>query len=55
MNSKFVETPTDPNAKLLPSQGESLSDPKKYRRLVGELNYLTITRPYISFVVSMVS
>jgi len=25
MNSKFVETPMDPNAKLLPNQGEPLS------------------------------
>jgi len=55
LNSKFVETPMNPNAKLLPSQGELLSDPEKYRRLVGKLNYLTITRPDISFAVSMVS
>jgi len=55
LNSKSVETPIDPNAKLLPSQGELLSDPKKYRRLVGKLNYLTLTRPDISFAVSVVS
>jgi len=45
----------DPNVKLLPSQGELLSDPEKYRRLVGKLNYLTVTRPDISFAVSVVS
>jgi len=41
MHSKSIETPMDPNVKLLPSQGEPLSDPKKYRRLVGkiELSY----------------
>jgi len=35
----------DHNVKLLPNQGEPLSDPEKYKRLVGKLNYLTITRP----------
>jgi len=55
MNSKFVDTPMDPNVKLLPNQGESCSDPEKYRRLVGKLNYLTVTRPDISFAVSVVS
>jgi len=53
--SKSVETPMYPNVKLLPSQGEPLSDPEKYRRLVGKLNYLTVTRLDISFAVSVVS
>uniref|UniRef100_A0A3Q7JU77 Reverse transcriptase Ty1/copia-type domain-containing protein n=1 Tax=Solanum lycopersicum TaxID=4081 RepID=A0A3Q7JU77_SOLLC len=31
----------DPNVKLLPEQGEPLSNPERYRRLVRKLNYLT--------------
>ncbi|XP_070057900.1 uncharacterized protein [Nicotiana tomentosiformis] len=45
----------DPNSKLMPGQGEPLSDPASYRRLVGKLNYLTVTRPDISYPVSLVS
>ena len=54
MNSKAVETSMDPNIKLLPKQGEAFLDHEQYRRLVGKLNYLTVTHPDISFVVSMV-
>ena len=49
------DTPMDLNVKLVLGQGEPLQDPGRYRRLVGRLNYLTITRPDISFFVSVVS
>ncbi|CAJ2653103.1 unnamed protein product [Trifolium pratense] len=55
LNAKPVDTPMDPNVKLLPNQGEPLSDSGRYRRLVGKLNYLTVTRPDNSFAVSVVS
>ena len=55
LGSKPIETPMDPNVKLYEDQEELLSDPKRYHRLVGKLNYLTITRPDISFVVSVLS
>ena len=55
LDCKPVDTPLDPNVKLIPGQGEPLEDPGRYRRLVGKLNYLTITRPNISFPVSVVS
>ncbi|GAU43000.1 hypothetical protein TSUD_188740 [Trifolium subterraneum] len=42
LDSRPIDTPMDPNVKLLPGQGEPLKDPGRYRRLVGRLNYLTI-------------
>ena len=55
LDCKPVDTLMDPNVKHVPSQGELLRDPGRYRRLVGKLNYLTITRPDILFPVSVVS
>ena len=55
LDYKLVDTPMDPNVKLVPGQGESLGNPGRYRRLVVKLNYLTITRLDISFPVSVVS
>ncbi|XP_019261486.1 PREDICTED: uncharacterized protein LOC109239388 [Nicotiana attenuata] len=55
MGCRPVDTPMDPNAKLLPGHGDLLRDPTRNRRLVGKLNYLTMTRPDISFSVSVVS
>ena len=42
---RAADTPIKANVKLLPDQKEILDDPDRYRRLVGKLNYLTITRP----------
>ncbi|KAF3621221.1 hypothetical protein FXO37_32903 [Capsicum annuum] len=53
MGCRPIDTPMDQNAKFLPGQGESLSDTGRYRRLVGKLNYLTVTRPGISFSIAM--
>ena len=55
LDCKPVDTPMDPNIKLVPSQGELPRDPGRYRRLIGKLNYLTITQPGISFPMSVVS
>ena len=55
LDYKPVDTPMDPNVKLVPGQEELLRDPRRYQRLVGKLNYLTITRLDISFPVSIVS
>jgi len=54
-NCRPVDSPMDPNLKLMADQSEVYPDPERYRRLVGKLIYLTITRPDISFVVGVVS
>nr|XP_027124187.1 uncharacterized protein LOC113740870 [Coffea arabica] len=48
-----VDTAMDSNVKLMEDQGALLDDSGQYRRLVGKLNYLTMTRPDISFVMSV--
>ena len=36
-------------------EGKTFEDPKKYGRLVGKLNYLTVTHPDIAHLVNVVS
>ena len=55
LDCKPVDTHMDLNVKLVLGQGEPLRDPRRYQRLQGKLNYLTITRPDISFPVNVVS
>jgi hypothetical protein len=45
----------DQNLKLTNDQGEILNDASHYRRLVGWLTYLTITRPDIMYSVNILS
>ena len=55
LDCKLVDTSMNPNVKLIPRQEEPSQDPGRYQRFVGKFNYLTITRPDISFLVSVVS
>ncbi|RVW47921.1 Retrovirus-related Pol polyprotein from transposon RE2 [Vitis vinifera] len=55
LDCKPVDTPMDHECQTCTRTGGALGDPGRYRRLVGKLNYLTITRPDISFPVSVVS
>lgn len=43
------------NAHLIKDDVEPFDDPKGYRRLVGKLNYLTMTCPDITYAVSIIS
>ena len=55
LGCKPVDSPMLPTGKLLPEDGSPMKDPERYRRFVGKLNYLTVTRPDISFAVSVLS
>ena len=50
-----VSTPLPLNCKLINDLGELYSDPTYYRMLLGTLNFLTNTRPDLSFVVQCLS
>ncbi|XP_061348672.1 uncharacterized mitochondrial protein AtMg00810-like [Gastrolobium bilobum] len=47
--------PMDPNHKLALADGLPYNDPKRYRRIIGRLVYLTITRPELSYAVHSLS
>jgi hypothetical protein len=53
--SKPVQFPMEQNLKLSRDVGDLLSDPTSYRRLVGRLLYLTITRPDLAYYVQTLS
>ncbi|WJZ95327.1 hypothetical protein VitviT2T_014105 [Vitis vinifera] len=50
-----IDTPMELSVKLRKEEGDLLADPSLYRKLVGSLVYLTMTRPNISFDVQQVS
>ncbi|XP_019420689.1 PREDICTED: uncharacterized protein LOC109330873 [Lupinus angustifolius] len=53
--SKLTTIPFDPTVKLQHNKGTPLQDAASYRRLVGRLLYLTISRPDISYAVQQLS
>ncbi|GKB24594.1 ribonuclease H-like domain-containing protein [Tanacetum coccineum] len=52
-NCNLCRTPVDTESKL-GSDGDPVSDPTLYRSLVGALQYLTFTRPDLSYAVQQV-
>ena len=55
IDSKPVHTPMNPKVILTATDGDLLEDATLYRRLVGRLLYLTISRPDITFAVHALS
>ena len=54
MGAKPCSSPMAPGVHLT-REGKLFEDPERYRRLVGKLNYLTVTCPDIAHLVSVVS
>lgn len=52
---KPAKVPMEPDLVLTTTGGDALKDPTRYRRLVGKLIYLTITRPDITYAVNNLS
>jgi len=55
LNAKPTVTPLPLNCKLVHDEGIPLEDPTSYRTYVGKLNFLSNTRPDISFAVQTLS
>jgi hypothetical protein len=53
--AKLSKFPMEPNLKLSKQTGELLPDPTVYRRLIGRLIYLNITRPDITYSMQVLS
>ncbi|KAJ4782637.1 Retroelement pol polyprotein-like [Rhynchospora pubera] len=55
LGSKPVAFPMEQNHKLSTAIGEPMVNPERYRRLVGRLIYLTITRPELCYSVHILA
>ncbi len=55
MGCKPISIPLEQNLKLSPDEGDLVEDTTMYRRIVGNLILMTITRPDLSYAVGVVS
>lgn len=52
---KPCSAPMITNPQLIVDEGELFANPEMYRRLVGKLNYLTVTCPDIAYPVNIIN
>ncbi len=52
---KPISIPLEQNVKLSANEGDLVEDTIMYRRIVGNLIYMTITRPNLSYAIGVVS
>jgi hypothetical protein len=52
---KPISIPLEQNVKLSANEGDIVEDTTMYRRIMGSLIYMTITRPDLSYVVGVVN
>lgn len=55
LGAKPISSPLDPNHRLSLTKSALLPDPERYRRLVGRLIYLSVTRPDLSYSVHVLA
>jgi hypothetical protein len=55
VSCKPISVPLDHNGKLSADAGEVLEDAIMYRKIVGSLIYMTITRPNLNYTVGLES
>jgi len=55
LNSKHAATPLPLHCKLAVDDGDLLQDPSYYRTIIGKLNFLTNTRPDLSYAMQTLS
>jgi hypothetical protein len=55
MGCKPISIPLEQNVKLSADERDLVEDTTMYRRIVGSLIYMTITRPDLSYAVGVIS
>ena len=53
--SRSIVTPSPLHSKLAPDEGDLLQDPSYYRTIIGKLNFLTYSRPDLSYAIQTLS
>lgn len=54
-NNNPTKTPMVPGFKLTKDEGGIRTDPTQYKQIIGSLMYLTVSRPDLMYVMSLIS